>query len=57
VISNDLNLNIRSIKVESIDGVFKGEIYLYIQDTDNLKILINNIKNVKGVKQVRRING
>lgn len=56
VISNELNLNIRTINVESINGVFKGEIRLYIQDTENLKNLINNIKTVKGVKQVKRIN-
>ncbi len=57
LISDELNLNIRSINVETTDGTFQGVLKIYIQDTNRLNLLINNIKKIKGVEKVFRING
>lgn len=55
VISNDLNLNIRTINVEGNAGKFEGTVMLYIHDTRHLHDLIQNLKKVEGIQQVFRI--
>ncbi|WP_430810167.1 MULTISPECIES: RelA/SpoT family protein [unclassified Carboxylicivirga] len=54
VISEDQNVNMRSINFESHDGVFEGNIYLYIHNTEDLNNLIMNIMKIKGVHNVTR---
>ncbi|MFA4851877.1 MAG: bifunctional (p)ppGpp synthetase/guanosine-3',5'-bis(diphosphate) 3'-pyrophosphohydrolase [Bacteroidales bacterium] len=56
IISNDLNLNIRTISVESNAGKFEGTVMLYIHDTHHLHDLIRNLKKVEGIQQVFRID-
>lgn len=56
VISNDLNLNIRTINVEGNAGKFEGTVMLYIHDTRHLHDLIQNLKKVEGIQQVFRID-
>ncbi len=55
VISKELNVNIRSIFFDSSNGVFEGEIDLYVHNTKDLENLIQNIKKIKGVNKVTRI--
>ena len=54
VISKELNINMRSISVDSNDGLFQGSISIQINDLNALELLIKKIKNIKGVKQVTR---
>lgn len=54
VISDDQNVNMRSIHFESHDGIFEGTIYLYIHNTEDLNNLIFNIMKIKGVHNVTR---
>ncbi|MGQ1948558.1 RelA/SpoT family protein [Geofilum sp. OHC36d9] len=54
VISDDQNVNMRSIHFESHDGIFEGTIYLYIHNTEDLNNLIYNISAIKGVYNVTR---
>ncbi|MCU4176100.1 RelA/SpoT family protein [Carboxylicivirga sp. N1Y90] len=54
VISEDQNVNMRSINIESHDGIFEGNIYLYIHNTEDLNNLIFNIMKIKGVHNVTR---
>lgn len=54
VISEDQNVNMRSINFESHDGIFEGNIYLYIHNTEDLNNLILNIMKIKGVHNVTR---
>ncbi len=54
VISKELNINMRSISVDSNDGLFQGSISILINDLNALELLIKKIKNIKGVKQVTR---
>jgi len=54
VISDDQNVNMRSIHFDSHDGIFEGTIYLYIHDTEALNKIISNITKIKGVHNVTR---
>ncbi len=54
VISDDQNVNMRSLRFDSHDGIFEGEIYLYIHNTEDLNNLIFNISQIKGVYNVSR---
>lgn len=56
VISNELNVNMRSIKFESYDGIFEGTVMVFVQNTIHLNNLISNLKKVEGVKKVERID-
>lgn len=55
IISNEHNINIRSISFESNDGIFEGKVMLYVHDNNNLTELIKKIKKVNGVLTVNRI--
>lgn len=54
VISEELNVNIRTFHLESKNNVFEGEVKLYISDIQQLKELIKNLSKIEGVKQVFR---
>jgi GTP pyrophosphokinase len=54
VISEDQTVNMRSIHVESHDGIFEGTIYLYIHNTEDLNNLIFNLMKIKGIHNVSR---
>ena len=54
VISEDQNVNMRSIHVESHDGIFDGSIYLYIHNVEDLNNLIYRLMKIKGVHTVTR---
>lgn len=56
VISNDLDVNMRSISVDSDAGTFVGLVMLYVHDTKHMHELIKNLKKVEGVQQVFRID-
>lgn len=56
VISRQLNINIRSLTLETNSGIFEGILTVYIQDTEQLKTLIENLKTVDGVESISRIN-
>ena len=55
VISNDLKVNIRSVSVESNEGLFEGSITLFVKDTGHLDILIRKISKIKGILSVSRL--
>jgi len=54
VISDEIEVNMRSINFESHDGIFEGTIYLYIHNIEDLNNLIKNIMAIKGVYNVTR---
>jgi guanosine-3',5'-bis(diphosphate) 3'-pyrophosphohydrolase len=55
VISNDLKVNMRSVSVESNEGLFEGSITLFVKDTSHLDVLIRRISKIKGVLHVSRL--
>lgn len=56
VISGDLKVNMRSISVVSNDGMFEGDIMVYVNDTKHLETLMRKLKGVKGVLKVSRFD-
>jgi guanosine-3',5'-bis(diphosphate) 3'-pyrophosphohydrolase len=56
VISNDFKVNIRSITVDSDNGIFEGSIMVYVNDTEHLDNLIKKINQVKGITSVIRFD-
>lgn len=54
VISSDLKVNMRSFAIETEGTIFEGTIMVFVQDTDQLNLLINKIKKVNGVYKVSR---
>ncbi len=55
IISNNENINMRNINIDNNDGVFEGNIKLYVQGTDQLNHLIAKLKEIEGVEQVIRV--
>jgi guanosine-3',5'-bis(diphosphate) 3'-pyrophosphohydrolase len=56
VISNENNVNMRSVHFDTDDGLFEGTIMVYVHDTKHLNHLISNLKKVMGVTRVERID-
>ncbi len=56
VISSELKVNMRSITIETNEGVFEGDILLFVHDTSQLEGLIKKLKSVKGIIGVSRFN-
>ena len=55
IISEDHNVNIRSISIESEEGIFEGIVKLYVNDIEQLETLISNLKTLDGVIDIKRI--
>ena len=55
IISKDERLGLRSINIDSHDGLFSGNLVVMLEDTSRLEQLIKKLRTVKGVKQVERI--
>ena len=56
IISNDMNVNMRSISFDSNDGTFEGTIMVFVQDTNHLTELTDSLKKVPGILNVYRID-
>ncbi len=56
IISNELNVNMRSISFDTNDGIFEGTIMVFVNDTNHLTELIKKLKKVNGVLTVTRID-
>ncbi len=56
VISNELNVNMRSISFDSHDGIFEGMIMVYVFDTSHLSSLIKKLEKLNGVTRVERVD-
>lgn len=54
MITGELGINIRVLKIQSHDGIFEGEISLYVTNINDLNALINKMKKIKGVEKVQR---
>ena len=55
IISKDEKLTLRSISIDSNDGLFRGNLVVMLEDTYRLEALIKRLRTVKGVKHVERI--
>ena len=55
IISKDEKLVLRSINIDSHDGLFSGTLVVMINDNTRLEALMKKLRTVRGVKQVDRI--
>lgn len=55
IISKDEKIIMRSINIDSHDGIFHGNITVMLDDTTKLNALVKKLKDIKGVKQVNRL--
>ncbi|MBQ8045280.1 MAG: ACT domain-containing protein, partial [Bacteroidales bacterium] len=55
IISQEMDLNIRGITLETSQGIGNGIIMVYVTDTESLNGLIEKIRNLEGMESVTRI--
>ena len=55
IISKEEKIMMRSINIDSNDGLFSGNLVVNVEDTTRIEALIKKLRTVKGVKQVMRI--
>jgi GTP pyrophosphokinase len=56
IISNELNVNMRSISFDTNDGIFEGAVMVFVNDTNHLTELMKKLKKVSGVLTVNRVD-
>lgn len=56
IIAKEQGINMRSISIDSNDGLFQGNMSVTLNNTDMLNGLIKKLKTVKGVKEVSRLS-
>ena len=54
LISGELRLNIAAITIEAKDGLFQGNIRLYVRDKEELEKLVQALAKLPGVESVER---
>lgn len=54
IINKEDGITLRSISIDSHDGLFGGNLTVMVGDTGRLEMLIKKLRTVKGVKQVNR---
>lgn len=55
IISGDLKMNMRSLSIDSKDGVFMGTIMVYVHDREELDELCNQLGHLDGITKVERL--
>ncbi|MBE6274819.1 MAG: bifunctional (p)ppGpp synthetase/guanosine-3',5'-bis(diphosphate) 3'-pyrophosphohydrolase [Bacteroides sp.] len=55
IVTEQLNVNIRKIFIETTDGLFEGHIQLYVHDVDDVKTIIANLRKIDEMKVVTRV--
>ena len=54
IISKEEKIQLRSISIDSNDGIFFGTLTIMVDDIGRLQQIMKKLKNVKGVKNVSR---
>jgi guanosine-3',5'-bis(diphosphate) 3'-pyrophosphohydrolase len=55
VISGELKLNMRSMSIDSKDGIFQGTIMVYVHDREELNNFCNKLGALEGINKIERI--
>ncbi len=56
VITQQFNVNVHRLTIDTKDGIFQGEIDLCVHDTEDVDTIIKNIKKIDGIEDVVRIS-
>ena len=54
VVSADFNINIREVNINSHDGIFEGNVSLYVKDAESLHAVMDKLRKIKGIESVKR---
>ena len=54
VVSADFNINIREVNNHSHDGIFEGNVSLYVKDAESLHAVMDKLRKIKGIESVKR---
>jgi GTP diphosphokinase / guanosine-3',5'-bis(diphosphate) 3'-diphosphatase len=54
LISGELKININALTLEAKDGLFEGNIKVYVHDKDELEELVEQVKKLPGIESVDR---
>ena len=54
VVSEDFSINIREVSIRSHDGIFEGNISIYVQDTESLNAIMDKFRGIRGIESVKR---
>ncbi|HBX91254.1 RelA/SpoT family protein [Alistipes sp.] len=55
VVSGDFSINIREVNIQSHDGIFEGNISLYVKDAEGLHAVMDKLRKIKGIETVKRL--
>lgn len=55
VIAKEEKIMMRSINIDSHDGLFSGNLEIKVEDNTKLNLLIKKLRTIKGVKQIIRL--
>lgn len=55
IISKQHNINMRTVHFDTHDGIFEGDLYLYIHSLQDLNELISRLMKIKGIDKIERI--
>ena len=56
LISGELKINISAITIEAHEGLFEGNIKLYVHDKEELDALVTSLKSLNGIHSVDRFD-
>ncbi len=56
VLSQQLNVNIHKLTVETQDGIFEAEIQLEVHDVEDVRTICKNLKQIEEIEEVTRIS-
>jgi GTP diphosphokinase / guanosine-3',5'-bis(diphosphate) 3'-diphosphatase len=54
IISKQHSINMRSVKFDTHEGIFEGDLFIYIHNADDLHHLIGSLEKIKGIERVSR---
>lgn len=54
IISGELKVNINALSIESKEGLFEGNIKVFVHDKEELDVLVERLKSLNGIESVDR---
>ncbi len=55
VVTADYSINMREVNIHSHDGIFEGNISLYVRDADALNDVMEQLRKIRGIETVKRL--
>jgi GTP pyrophosphokinase len=56
LISGTLKININALTIEAKEGLFEGNVKVYVHDKDELDELVTSLKELPGIESVERFD-